>query len=379
MAATLKADTLQNASSATANITLDTAGNATVGNTLAMGSSFLRNRIINGGMRIDQRNNGAAITPTGNQYSVDRFYLFMSQASKLTGQQNLDAVTPPTGYSSYLGVKIAATATVGAADCFGLAQRIEGFNCVDFSYGTSQARTLTLSFWVRSSVSGTFGGAFQNDALNRSYPFTYTISNANTWEFKTITFVGDVTGTWTTSNATGFIVEWSFGAGSNFSGTAGAWNGNNNNSATGSVSLMGTLNATWYVTGVQLEVGSVATPFERRQYGQELALCQRYYFRYVTGTQGYSNFGLGYASSATNAFILIKNPVPLRVNPSSIDLSAASTFNYNYGSSPTLVANALGIDYTVLQLTGSGMANGYGVPLFGNNNTGAYIGVSAEL
>jgi hypothetical protein len=275
---TIKASNIQNGSSASVNIALNTDGSATFAQMPVPPSPYaMRNKIINGAMEIDQRNGGAAVTPTANAYTVDRFYLFMSQASKLTGQQNLDGVTPPTGYKNYLGVKIAATATVGAADCFGLAQRVEGFNCVDLAYGTAQAKTLTLSFWVRSSVTGTFSGAFQNDGLNRSYPFTYAISNANTWEFKTITFVGDVTGTWLTTNSTGFIVEFSFGAGANFSGTAGAWNGNNNNAATGGTSLMGTLNATWYVTGVQLEVGSVATPFERRLYPQEWAMCQRYY------------------------------------------------------------------------------------------------------
>ena len=144
---------------------------------------------------------------------------------------------------------------------------------------------LTLSFWVKSSLTGTFGGVFGNSAFNRSYPFTYTISSANTWEQKTVTIAGDTTGTWETTNSAGIQLYFGLGSGSTYSGTAGAWTGSGLISATGAVNVMGTLNATWQITGVQLERGSNATSFEFRSYGQELALCQRYYQKsYATET-----------------------------------------------------------------------------------------------
>jgi hypothetical protein len=167
--------------------------------------------------------------------------------------------------------------SIGAGDVFVLRQRIEGFNVSDLGWGTASAQAVTLSFWVRSSLTGTFGGSFQNNAENRGYPFTYTISSANTWEQKTVTVAGDTTGTWLTNNGTGILLGFSLGTGSTNSGTAGAWAGANYSSATGAVSVVGTSGATLYITGVQLEAGSVASPFERRDYGRELIMCQRYY------------------------------------------------------------------------------------------------------
>jgi hypothetical protein len=166
---------------------------------------------------------------------------------------------------------------VAAGDYFVTRQIIEGFNIADLAWGTASAQSVTLSFWVRSSLTGTFGGALQNDASNTSYPFTYAISVANTWEQKTLTIAGDTTGTWLTTNAGGIHVVFGLGAGSTYSGTAGSWSGSNFLSATGATSVVGTNGATFYITGVQLEPGSVATPFERRSYGAELALCQRYF------------------------------------------------------------------------------------------------------
>ena len=272
---TLAATNLKHASSASNNIVLDSSGNATFAGTPVPNSSFLRNRIINGDMRIDQRNAGAS--GTANQYTVDRFAYFGAAASKGTWQQNAGSVTPPTGFTNYWGFTSSSAYTVGATEQFNLYQPVEGFNVSDLAWGTANAKTVTLSFWVRSSLTGTFGGSIYNSAVNRSYPYSYTISSANTWEYKTITVSGDTSGTWLTTNGIGLYLNFSLGAGSTVSGTAGAWAATRYDSATGATSVVGTNGATFYLTGVQLEVGTAATPFERRQYGQELALCQRYY------------------------------------------------------------------------------------------------------
>jgi hypothetical protein len=241
--------------------------------------SVFRNRIINGAMVIDQRNAGASVTNTAGaqQYPVDRWFTFGTQASKFTAQQNAGSVTPPAGFTNYLGITSLSAYSSGAGEAFGIAQYIEGFNFADLDWGTANAKTITISFWVRSSLTGTFGGSLMNGAQNRSYPYSYTISSANTWEQKSVTITGDTTGTWLKTNGTGLQVWTNIGSGSSLSGTAGSWSGSTFTSTTGAVSVVGTSGATFYITGVQLEVGTQATSFEYRQYGTELALCERYY------------------------------------------------------------------------------------------------------
>jgi hypothetical protein len=226
-------------------------------------------------MRIDQRNAGASGT-TG-AYTVDRWAYFQTQTSKGTWQQNAGSVTPPAGFTNYLGFTSSSAYSIVAGDIFMFRQFIEGFNTADLAWGTANAKTITISFWVRSSLTGTFGGSLLNSAENRSYPFTYTISSANTWEQKTITIAGDTTGTWLTTNGVGIEVVFGLGVGSTYTGTANSWQAAQDFAPTGATSVVGTNGATWYVTGVQLEVGSSATPFERRLYDKEFASCQRYY------------------------------------------------------------------------------------------------------
>jgi hypothetical protein len=283
-----------------------------------------KNRIINGDMRIDQRNAGASVTPSTGTYTLDRWQGFSSQASKFTVQQNAGSVTPPAGFTNYLGCTSSSAYTVGASEVFMVRQFIEGFNVADLGFGTANAKTVTLSFWVRSSLTGTFGGALQNDnALsNRSYPFSYTITAANTWEQKSITVAGDTTGTWRTTTAAGLTVGFSLGTGSTLSGTAGAWAGSNFLSATGATSVVGTSGATFYITGVQLEEGSVATEFDRLPYGTQLALCQRYYWKSWVG--GSTPSGAILATSGMQGIIttgMINGsfiiPVEMRATPTS--------------------------------------------------------------
>jgi len=239
-----------------------------------------KNRLINGAMVISQRNGTSSVTVTNTSattYSMDRFYTYGTVASKFSFQQNAGSVTPPTGFINYLGCTSLSAYSVGASDNFLFGQYIEGFNVADFDFGKATAKTVTLSFWARSSLTGTFGGSLINNASNRSFVFTYTISTANTWEYKTITIAGDTSGTWLTDNNTGIAVNFSIGSGSTFSTTAGSWVTGNFLNATGATSVVGTKGATFYITGVQLEKGSTATSFDYRPFGTELQLCQRYY------------------------------------------------------------------------------------------------------
>ena len=252
--------------------------------TQAVGFYGFKNRIINGGMNIDQRNAGASITPTAGQYSVDRFYYSASQSSKFTVQQTPSstetgyATRVSAGFRNYLACTVSSAFSIGASDYFGIIQLIEGYNSADLAWGTAGAKTVTLSFFVYSSLTGTFGGAIRNNDASRSYPFSYTISSANTWTQIIVTVPGDTSGTWLgATNGVGISVIFSLGFGSTFSGTAGAWASANYGSVTGAVSVVGTASATFYVTGVQLEKGSTATSFDYRPYGTELMLCQRYF------------------------------------------------------------------------------------------------------
>jgi hypothetical protein len=246
-----------------------------------------KNRIINGDMTIDQRNAGASVANVvGGVFSVDRFTAYGTIASKYTVQQNAGSITRPTGFNNYLGITSSSSYSVLSSDFFMLFQKIEGFNFADLGWGTANAKTVTLSFQVYSSLTGTFGGSFQNSAQNRAYPFTYSIPVANTWTTISVTIAGDTTGTWIgATNGTGVIVNFGLGVGSTSSGTAGAWSSSTFYSATGATSVVGTNGATFYITGVQLEVGTQATSFDYLPYGTELALCQRYFCSsYVAGT-----------------------------------------------------------------------------------------------
>lgn len=275
------------------------------------GSPFgFKNRIINGAMVIDQRNAGASVTGTASlAYNLDRYASLVNTDGVMTFQRVADA---PTGFQySLKATATTADASLSATQRAILLQRIEGFNAADLNLGSANATQFTFSFWVKSSLTGTFGGAFQNNDSNRAYPFTYTILSANTWEQKTVTITGDITGTWNTTTGTGLQVVWGLGVGSTYSSTAGSWQTGDYNSATGGVSVIGTLNATWQVTGVQLEKGSTASAFDYRAYGQELALCQRYYINF---NDTYPGVLLGSGSMSAFRYIL-PLPVTMRSLP----------------------------------------------------------------
>ena len=254
-----------------------------------------RNLIINGDMRIDQRNAGSSVTATGAvPYTLDRWLAYSSPTSKFTVQQNAGSVTPPVGFTNYLGAVSSSSYSLNATDVFVINQNIEGLNIANLAWGTANAKTVTLSFQVYSSLTGTFGGVLRNSADNRSYPFTYSIASANTWTSISVTVAGDTSGTWLTNNGVGIRVSFGLGVGSTYSGTAGAWASTLYQGATGATSVVGTSGATFYITGVQLEVGSTATDFENLPYDVELARCQRYYY---TGGSGSNKHGGLYAGS----------------------------------------------------------------------------------
>lgn len=243
--------------------------------TAATGFGF-KNRIINGGMVIDQRNAGASVTlSTTTQYPVDRFPAYKgTSGATVTAQRS---TTAPAGFTNSIIFTASTGATPAAGDINATWQTIEGFNFADMGWGTANAQAVTLSFWVRSSVTGTYSVSFRNSAANRFYVATYTVNSANTWEQKSITISGDTSGTWATDNSAGVQITWDLGYGSNFNGTAGSWGASTIRRTSGSVQLIATTGATFYITGVQLEKSSTATSFDYRPYGTELALCQRYY------------------------------------------------------------------------------------------------------
>jgi hypothetical protein len=295
-----------------------------VQNTAATGFGF-KNRIINGAMVISQSAAGTSVTFDGSatKFPVDRFGGFEDTDGEMTGQQDSSA---PSGFKS--SVKLTTTtadASLGATQRVIFRQLIEGLNVYDLAWGTVSAATVTISFWVRSSLTGTHGGAVTNGAQDRSYPFNYSISVADTWEQKSITIAGDTSGTWLTTNGIGIRLIFGMGVGSTYSGTAGAWAGTRYESATGAVSVIGTLSATWYVTGVQLEKGSTATSFDYRPYTLEEQLCQRYAYG--------CNMTMGNTYSTSNSYgHAFKFPTTMRSTPS---LASGAIFTVNAGSAGT--------------------------------------------
>ena len=274
---TLKTTNLQNASASSPAFVLAADGSATANLSSVNGGPIAgsRNRIINGDMRIDQRNAGASVTLADGIYNIDRWQGSVSQVSKVSIQRS--AVAPDNFTNSQL-LTVTSPITFGAGDYCGNAQSIEGYNTADLSFGTAAAKPVTVSFWVRSSITGTYSATLQNEAFNRTNSKAYTISSANTWEYKTITFTGDTSGTWLTDNRLGIKIYFALGMGSTYGGaTDGSWTSTPKLAVTGQTNWASTNGATFYITGVQLEPGSTATPFERRSYGQELALCQRYF------------------------------------------------------------------------------------------------------
>ncbi len=300
-----------------------------------------RNRIINGDMRIDQRNAGASVSTTGS-YPVDRFYVSEGTSATFTSQRS---TTAPVGYTNSLLFTVGTGASAGAAEQVQIRQAIEGFNIADLAWGTANAKSVTISFQVRSSITGTYCIFLQSSDGGVSYVATYSINSANTFETKSVTIAGPTTGTFNTDNSTGLLVGWDLGSGSNFNTTAGSWTSGQYRRTTSQANFISNSGATFYITGVQLEVGSVATPFERRPYGAELQLCQRYYeksYDQATAPGASSNSSGMQAEyinlSTTGAGSSIRFQVTKRGTPT------VTTYSSNSGTSGKVYLRSQGVD-----------------------------------
>jgi hypothetical protein len=286
-----------------------------------------RNRLFNGAMTISQRNGASSVTPTsisGNEYTLDRWAARSSQASKFSVQQS---TTVPSNFKNSMAITSLAATSVGSGDFYQMLQPIEGLNCADLGWGSSTAQPITLSFWVRSSLTGTFGGTILNSAETRSYVYSYTVNTANTWEYKTIVIPGDTSGTWLTTNGIGLQLRFSLGMGSTYTTSALGWAAGTFGAPTGCVNVVATNGATWFVTGVQLEEGTQATPFDWRPITTEFALCQRYFFVYDTKRSLATVFNTTDTQANTIVF-----PVTMRTNPTGVGITAPNiTTSGNWG------------------------------------------------
>ena len=325
-------------------------------------------------MMIDQRNAGSVYTGVANnQYTLDRWVASVSQSSRMNVQQNAGSVTPPAGFNNYLGITVGTAVTsLGATDYFQMMHKIEGFNSADLNWGTANAKTVTLSFWVYSNLTGTFGGSLSNSTQNPSYVFSYTISAANTWQQVSVTVPGPVSGTWVgATNGIGIWVNFGLGTGTTYSGAAGSWTNNLYVNVTGNTNLMASTSNYWYLTGVQLEVGSTASGFDYRPYPQELALCQRYY-QVVYGAAGYNGLvgRMNATAGGQGVPLNVFNKVTMRASPTGSIIGSWTTGNC---SGVSITGTSQDVAFIYASATASGDAYFY------PNSASNGYSLSAEL
>ena len=332
---------------------------------------------------VNQRYGDTANTPADGNYTIDRWQAWMSTGSKFSVTRSDDH---PDDFHKSLLVTSLSAATVGADHEHGITTKIEGHDMAQLAFGTSSAKSATLSFYVKSSLTGTFGGLVGNSALNMSYVFSYTISSANTWERKTITIPPTTSGSFGTGSSNGLQVHFEFGVGSNRTAAVGWQTNTAVRGVSSQVNLIATNAATWRMTGLQLEVGSVATDFEHRSYGDELAKCQRYYQRFADSATGGNYLGIGSNYSTAQSYMFIRFFTEMRTAPS-IDQTNISNSYVIYDS-----ANQGGISFA--QFSGFAGESSRGTGLYKGglsttaglssifqvvNGTGSYLAASAEL
>lgn len=344
---------------------------------------FFRNRVINGDMRIDQRNNGSSVTAnaSASPYCPDRWNSRVQQASGAFTVQRSTTVPTGAGFVNSVILTVTNTTAPSSTDRVHIRQIIEGLNIADLGWGTASALTVTLSFWVRSSVTGTYGVGFINSAENRSYVGTYVVNAANTWEKKTITVPGDTSGTWVTDNGNGIRLTFDLGSGTSYNASsANTWVAQEAARTSSCVNWQQNSGATLYLTGVQLETGSVATPFERRSYTTELQLCQRYCFV----IRDIAVIGPGWWDSATGNRATCIFPVTMRTTPSVIFSAAADIealqvgVSWNACSAVTITSEA-SVNNGPLSCTSTGGTQADSSTLRVGSGTSKYIGFTAEL
>jgi len=339
-----------------------------------------RNMVINGAMQVAQR--GTSFTSTADLYTLDRFAIGHGTVNAMTVTQETDA---PSGFQYSLKVLTGTGASSGAAGYGLLRQAIEGTNMYQLKFGTSDAESVTLSFYVKSSLTGTFAVSIRNQVGNRAFAATYTISSANTWEYKTVTIAGDTSGTWTADTGIGLHVQFDLGAGSNYDIATGAWtSGSNMFGGESTVKLTETTNATWFLTGLQVEVGSQATPFEHRSFGEELALCQRYYYKLIIDSSA-DSFAVGSNNTTTTSEHNIIFAQTMRANPTAIETTGTAG-DYQIASAgstttcsavPVFVRASLHTAY-FRSTVSSGLTTG-NASLLRSISSDAYLAWSAEL
>jgi hypothetical protein len=345
----------------------------------SQGSPFgFKNRIINGAMVIDQRNAGAAVTPSAaSQYIIDRFIGTGVQASKLTYQQVADA---PVGFVNSLKILTASVPTLATDDQFRLSQCIEGHNVADLGWGTVNAQTITVSFRAKASVAGTYSVALWNAANGRSY--VTTVSLTTSWATYSFTVPGDTTGSWATGNTTGIELIFDLGASTTYTtSTTNTWLAENKFKATGSVSLVSNAAATLNITGVQVERGTQATAFDYRDYGRELIMCQRYFWTTNSIPSSYVHFAMGYYAASTSFEAVVQYPQTMRTSPT-ITFTATNTFITDGFSSfvPSSIQGYFTTPSTTrIQAGVTGATAGQGVALGSGAAGAAAIYYSAEL
>lgn len=362
---------------------LPIAGGGTAGTGGAIG---FKNRWINGNMAINQR--GGTVTATSSEpYSLDRWKGADATSGVFTMQQSSDAPTGSGFQYSLQATVTTATASIAAGDYAFLRQIIEGFNCVDLAWGTASAKTVTVSFWVKSSVTGTYSFTVINQATTQCYPTTYTINAANTWEFKSVTIPGSTTGTWGSTNGIGIYCDFALATGSSYTNTPNSWATSLALGATGQVNWLATNGNTFYLTGCQFEVGTAATNFDVRSYGTELALCLRYYWRLLSNGSN-SPISAGNAENTTRGYVNLTLPQPMRTQPScsisnishlalrGLGTDVACTSGNFGASTSSAMATIIGGEFNTGSATG---ASAGGCVKMSWNNASGWIDASAEL
>jgi hypothetical protein len=341
-------------------------------------NTTFRNKIINGAMVFDQRNAGASVT-TAAAYTLDRYYFAEDTDGTMSVQQVSDA---PEGFNNSIKFTVGtADASLAAAQYAYFRQGVEGYNFADLNFGTANAKTVTVSFWVKSSVTGLFSGNLASTGHDRCYGYSFTINSANTWEYKTATIPGDTTGTWNKTNSVGVWLHFCLASGSTYLQSAGAWAAGVYLGTTGSTNLMATSGNTFQVTGVQLEAGSTASPFEYRLYGTELQLCQRYFFKLLPGIAN-NPVANGSFYSTTSSLYSFYLPVTMRAAVTTASYSALADFGVAYAGAldaPTVItfaakaAQNLRLDVTSPAKTAGGATQLQIV------NTSGFLSFDAEL